>query len=37
MSRAPIMIGRMKFPNGPDTMMMVAMIIRMPWMPTKVL
>ena len=30
MSLAPIMIGMMKFANGPDTMMIVAMIITMP-------
>ena len=30
MSFAPIMIGMMKFANGPDTMMMVAMIMVMP-------
>ena len=34
MSFAPIMIGRMKLAKGPETMMMVAMIITMPWMVT---
>ena len=34
MSRAPIMIGRMKLPNGPVTMMIVAMIMMMPCRPT---
>jgi hypothetical protein len=37
MSRAPIMIGRMKFPNGPVTMMIVARIITMPCSPTTAL
>ncbi len=34
MSRAPIMIGTMKLPNGPVTMMMVAMIMIRPCRPT---
>ena len=34
MSRAPIMIGTMKFPNGPVTMMIVARIIVRPCRPT---
>ena len=33
MSRAPIMIGRMKLPSGPATAMIIAMIITMPWVP----
>ena len=33
MSRAPIMIGRMKFPNGPVTTMISAMIMTMPCVP----
>ena len=33
-SRAPIMIGMMKFPNGPVTMMIVATIMIIPWVPT---
>ena len=37
MSLAPIMIGMMKLAKGPDTMMMVAMIITMPWMVTMAL
>ena len=31
MSLAPIMIGMMKLANGPETMMIVAMIMTMPW------
>ena len=34
MSRAPIMIGTTKFPNGPVTMMIVAMIMVRPCSPT---
>jgi len=34
MSRAPIMIGMTKFPQGPTTMMIVETIITMPWTPT---
>ena len=34
MSLAPIMIGRMKLANGPETMMIVAMIMTMPWIVT---
>ena len=34
MSLAPIMIGRMKLAKGPETMMIVAMIITMPWIVT---
>ena len=37
MSRAPIMIGTMKFPNGPVTMMIVAMIMISPCRPTTAL
>ena len=37
MSRAPIMIGTMKFPKGPVIMMIVAMIMMMPWRPTMAL
>ncbi|CAB4925913.1 unannotated protein [freshwater metagenome] len=32
-SLEPIMIGMMKFPSGPDTTMIIAMIITMPWVP----
>ena len=37
MSLAPIMIGMMKLAKGPDTMMIVAMIMTMPWMVTMAL
>ena len=37
MSRAPIMIGTMKFPKGPVTMMIVAMIMIRPCRPTTAL
>ena len=33
MSRAPHMIGTMKFPSGPEIVMIMAMIITMPWVP----
>ncbi|CAB5017372.1 unannotated protein [freshwater metagenome] len=33
MSRAPHISGTMKFPSGPDTAMIIAMIITMPWVP----
>ncbi len=37
MSRAPIMIGRMKFPNGPVTATISARIMMMPCIPTTAL
>ena len=37
MSLAPIMIGMMKLAKGPDTMMIVAMIMTMPWIDTRAL
>ncbi|CAB4762785.1 unannotated protein [freshwater metagenome] len=33
MSLEPIMIGMMQFPSGPETTMIIAMIMTMPWVP----